>query len=124
VRSLLGQFNEVWARQDHASIPNLLKGQVLERIRRQRIRATRINDDGAVQICRRAAASTHELATLMRDAYVVRVTADYEPDIRVVPDEQGRFRLNSVPVTAAHDWPVRAREHGLRIIRALHLADE
>ena len=123
VRSLLGGLNATWAGAQHASIPNLLTGQVLERIKRQRNRALRVGDSDAAQICVRAASSTHELATLMKEAYAVRVTADYEPSIPIVSQNGGRFQLNSVPVTTAHDWVARAREHGQRIARAWGLPD-
>jgi hypothetical protein len=121
VRSLLGNLNETWATAQHASLPELLTGQVLARIRRRRARASKVGDTESEQLCYRAAASAHELATLMKDAYAVRVTADYHPDIAVVPDDRGRFQLNLVPVTVAHDWPARAREHGHRIKRAWNL---
>jgi len=124
VRSLLGNLDRSWATAQHASIPALLTGQVLERIKRQRIRAARIGDSDAVNICLRAVASAHELATLMTEAYAVRVTADYEPGIPIVADDRGRFRLNLVLVTTAHDWPDRAREHGQRIKRAWSLTDD
>lgn len=124
VRSLLGNLNGSWSKTQHASIPKLLKGAVLERINRQRIRAAKIGDNDAVNICRQAAASAHELATLMTEAYAVRVTADYEPGIPIVADDRGRFRLNFVLVTTAHDWPDRAREHGQRIRRAWSLTDD
>lgn len=124
VRSMLGDLNETWAAAQHAGIPDLLTGQVLATIKRLRTRAAKLGDNDAVQICERAAASAHELAALMRDAYAVRVTADYRPDIAVVADDRGRFRLNLVPVTTAHDWAARAREHGRRIKRAWSLVDD
>ena len=124
VRSMLGDLNETWATAQHASIPELLTGQVMAKIKMQRARAARVRDNEAVEICNRAVASANELATLMRDAYAVRVTADYRPDIAVEPDDRGRFRLNLVPVTTAHEWPARAREFGRRITRAWRLVDD
>lgn len=124
VRSILGNLNEAWTTTQHANIPDLLTGQVLTTIRRQRARAAKLDDGPAVQICRRAEASARELANLMREAYAVRVTADYHPEIIVMADGRGRFRLNSVPVTVAHDWPIRASEHGQRIERAWSIADD
>jgi hypothetical protein len=124
VRSMLGGLNETWATAQHKSIPELLTGQVLAKIKSQRTRAARLGDNEAVEICNRAAASVHALATLMREAYAVRVTADYCPDIAVEPDGRGRFRLNLVLVTTAHDWSARARELGQRIKRAWSLVDD
>ena len=124
VRSTLGNLNKEWASAHHASIPTLLTGQVLMTIKRHRKRAARLDDSDAVQICLSAESSAHELAKLMKEAYAVRVTADYYPDVAVVADDRGRFRLNSVPVTVAHDWPIRASEHGQRIERAWSIADD
>ncbi|HVC59305.1 MAG TPA: hypothetical protein VND19_02930 [Acetobacteraceae bacterium] len=124
VRSLLGDLNGTWATAQHASIPELLTGQVLVKIKRQRLRAVRLGDNETVQICHRAASSANALANLMREAYAVRVAADYHPDIPVVPDKRDRFRLNQVSVTTAHNWLARARQHGQAIERAWSSADE
>lgn len=124
VRALLGSLNKTWATAQHSSIPELLVGQVLERITRQRRRAQRLNDRDAIQICGRAKEAVHSLATLMKTAYAVRVTADYSPEIAIIPDNHGRFQLNLVSVTTAHDWPDLAQEYGQRIRRAWNLADE
>jgi len=124
VRTILGDLDGTWATAPHASIPALLTGQVLVKIRRQRMRANKLGDYDAVGICSRAESSAHDLADLMKTAYAVRVAADYRPDIAIEPDGQGRFRLNQVRVTTAHDWPARAREYGQRIKRAWSLLDD
>lgn len=124
VRSLLGDLDAAWAKPQHKSIPELLTGQVLDRIKRHRKRAARLDDNESMNICSRAEASAKALASLMREAYAVRVVADYNPDTLVVPDNRARFRLYGVPVTAAHDWLARARQHGQAIERAWSLVDD
>jgi|SRR5580658_224368 hypothetical protein len=124
VRSMLGGLNSTWATVAHKSIPDLLTGQVLARIRQLKARATRLRDNRATDICRRGAASARELATLMKGANAVRVAADYHPEIAVVLDDRGRFQLNLMSVTIAHEWTERAREHGRRIRRAWDLSDD
>ncbi len=122
VRTILGDLNVTWLTAQHASIPMLLTGQVLDAINHQRKRATKVGDNEAVQICLRGAAAARELAALMKDAYAVRVTADYHPDIPVKPSDRGRFQLNLMPVTTAHDWAPRARLLAPTIKRAWSLA--
>ncbi|WP_234731321.1 hypothetical protein [Acidocella facilis] len=124
VRSLLGSLNESWATAQHSSIPKLLNGQIVEQIGRKRQRAAKLGDTAALQICSRAKQSAHDLAALMETAYATRVTADYHPEVIVEAETRGRFRLNLVSVTIAHDWPVKARENGERIKRAWRLSDE
>lgn len=121
VRSMLGDLDKAWGTVQHASIPDLLVGQVRKKIRCRRRRAAKVGDTEAVQICGRAMASASELAALMKEAYAVRVTADYFPDVTVVHDDGERFTLNSVGVTEAHDWVFRARRHSEAITRALRL---
>jgi hypothetical protein len=122
VRAILGDLDRTWATLSHASIPELLTGQILSRIKHQSKRAAQIRDGEAVGICNRAASSAHDLADLMKAAYAVRIAADYHPDIAVEPDGEGRFRLYQVNVTAAHEWPARALAHGEKIRRAWNLS--
>jgi len=124
VRSMLGTINETWATAQHAKIPELLTGQVLKTIKRRRKRADRLDDNEASLICSRAAAAANDLADLMKEAYAVRVAADYSPDSQIEADVKGRFRLNFVTVTAAHDWLARSREQANRIKRAWKLLDD
>lgn len=124
VRAMLGSLNGTWGTMPHAGIPDLLTGQVRAQIKQRQKRAAKLGDNDAIQICIRGVASTYELADLMKTAYATRVTADYYPDIAIQTDDDGRFRLNQIAVTVAHDWLARAREHGRRIRRAWTLADE
>jgi hypothetical protein len=121
---MLGHLKGTWATAHHASIPELLTGQVLAEIKRKRNRAAKLGDKEAVEICNRAVVSANALANLMRDAYAVRVTADYHPDVAVQADDRGRFRLNWVSVTTAHEWPARARVFEQKIKRAWGLVDD
>lgn len=124
VRSTLGGLNETWARAPHKSIPELLTGKVLAKIKQQQTRVATLGDSEASRICSRAATAAKELAELMKAAYAVRVTADYHPEIAVEPDDRGRFRLNSVHVTEAHEWSARARQYMQSIKRAWSIADD
>lgn len=124
VRSMLRDLNETWAEIPHADIPKLLTGQVRTTIKRKQRWATRLGETEAVQICIRGATSAHELAALMGEAYAVRVTADYYPEIAIVSGNRGRFQLNLVHVTTAHDWAGRARGFGQKIKRAWKVVDD
>lgn len=123
VRDLLGSLDPSWISAQHKSIPDLLNGSVLSAIKKKRNRATKIGDAEAIQICSRADTSARELASMMRKAYAVRVTADYNPEIRVERQEGGRFKLNLVSVNDAHGWPTLAKEYGENIKRAWNLGD-
>ena len=121
---MLSLLNTEWARTPHASIPLLLSGQILAQIRKIRNRALRVDDTEAVNLCQRTQASIHELANLIREAYAVRVTVDYNPDIPIVVASNGRFQLSLVPVTTAHDWPTRAEILGGTIVRAWKISSD
>ena len=123
VRALLGNLDNTWLKAKHKNIPEILTGQVVKKINNNRVRLQKIGDSDAVGICNRAKTSALELANMMKDAYAARVMADYEPDIPIVRDGRDRFRLNMIPVSTAHEWPNRAKEHCGRIRRAWDLTD-
>lgn len=118
VRSMLGSLNETWSEMKHAKIPEVLTGEVLKKIRRNRRKAISLKDVEATEICRKAEAAAHDLAKVMKNAYAVRVVADYNLNITVNADIHGRFQLYEVSITVAHGWPNHARLCGEKIRRA------
>jgi hypothetical protein len=124
VRSLLGSLNPSWTRQPHKEIPGLLRGTIVDTIKKTRIKSAKIADVTAVQLCQRARHSAHELARIMEHANAVRVVADYNPDIKVIRQEGDRFSLYEFSVTSAHDWSRQTQHHSECIKRAWRLNDK
>ena len=60
---------------------------------------------------------------MMKKAYLVRVTADYYPDVAVEPDDLGGFRLNSIRAHDASEWLDKAKEYCSAIEQAARLTD-
>jgi len=123
VRQSLKKFNPNW-QGTHSSIPEELTGSITREIANIQRSVARIPDNQAVSICKIAKRSLRELADLMKDAYSVRVIADYYPDISIQLDA-GRFKLDRTNITTAHDWLYRAQTYIMAIERArsiLHVA--
>lgn len=110
VREMLGKLDSTkWLRTPHANVPGILSGTVKETLKKERLKAQKIGDAELVTLCNRAVAACDSLAGLMKEGSAVRVTADYYPEIPIDFTDSPRFKLNSIDITAAHDWPLRAR---------------
>jgi hypothetical protein len=109
VRSGLAKLRHEWSEIQHAAIPELLRGKVTEELKRGRSRAQRASDSELVTQCNRSIAAAAALAQIMDEGRMTRVTADYEPDVPVDFTTGSDFRLNTVPVSKARNWPSRAK---------------
>jgi hypothetical protein len=121
VRDLMLEFNSRWA-GSHSSIPEMLRGTVRGEISRFRSAANKRGNSEQSEAANRAIAAIHSLATLMEEANRLRVTADYNPAIRVEDQGGERFALVSTNITEAHQWPSNATLYVALIQRALRLA--
>lgn len=121
VREMLRRFNPAW-RGSHAQVPDELEGSIAKRLAAIKRTAQRLDDHQGVAICQAARGGLLDLAQLMRGAYVVRVKADYEPEIRIALDSI-RFSLDSTSINDAHNWLYRARNYIQVIDRARELSD-
>jgi uncharacterized protein (UPF0332 family) len=121
VRAFILEFNPDWAAV-HSAIPGVLTGSITREIKNFRSSALRQKDHESVEICNRATAALASLAKLMESAYTVRVTADYNPSIKVMDDTNERFSLGTATITQAHGWPDQARILTGAIRRAWRLA--
>ena len=54
--------------------------------------------------------NVHLLTDLLSEAYRVRVLADYEPEVRVKPENQ-TYRLGTATLSRANGWEGRAHLH-------------
>ncbi len=108
VRRLLIELDSKWDKLPHADYPNLLRVTIKTEIDKHKRRAQRLNDSALVQLCLQAINASHELAKIMEKGFVTRVVADYRPEIKVDFTGGDRFRLQSVEITEAHQWPEKA----------------
>lgn len=109
IREGLRSLHGTWAGLAHKDIPPLLKGEIKKTLKRGLQDAKRLSDGDVVKQCSKAIEAADELAELTTRAYGVRVTADYNPEIRVSFNERGTFSLNAIAVDEAKKWPYKAR---------------
>lgn len=109
VREKLVDLNPDWSGTGHSSYPEILNGTVKKRIASGRKSAVKIGDGPLIALCQKALHAAHQLSELMRLGYAVRVVADYNPQVSVNFISADRFKLNDVEITAAHEWPDRAK---------------
>ena len=120
-RALILEFEPQW-QAVHADLPNYLKATVFREIDRFRKQSVRRQNDEAVRICNQAIAAVRSLATLLSNAYPVRIAADYQPEIPVTSPDGDRFSLANVSINAAHSWSNEARAYAAVIRRGWRLS--
>ena len=104
VRELLGKMERKWESANHSAFPEVLKGEVTKRLKRERNAARRRNDSQLVKLLDKALKSVQEMAKTYEEALAVRITADYETDVQVDFTSSDRFSLKEIDVTRAHSW--------------------
>jgi hypothetical protein len=108
VRKMMSALDAGWSQLPHASYPATLRGAVKKKLQEGRKKALKVGDHEVVAACAKAISAASEIASLMESASATRVVADYNPQIPVTFLENGRFSLNNINITDAHDWPVKA----------------
>lgn len=112
-RDMLSTYNVVWKRAKHAGIPDLLEGEFMKPvINRLRIDAkkNRITESEMKRLKSDLLFATTGLANLLREAYSVRVIADYEPETAIA--SVGKvISLNSYKLNSASNWASRASSY-------------
>ena len=121
VRDLMLEFNPRWS-GSHASIPGMLRASVHDEIAKFRSAANKRRNPEQSEAANKASSAIHSLAALMEEANTLRVTADYNPAIKVEDHGGERFALVSTNITEAHQWPTQARLYVQLILRAMRLA--
>lgn len=108
-RAMLGEFDTGWQRTAHSEIPNLLKTGVKRRIETA---LTAAEKGGIISVSEKSSMLTqvksalNELASLLAEAYEVRVVADYEPE-EILRVSAGAISLRSCNAEAASNWSNR-----------------
>ena len=118
VRSVLKSIDPAWAKPSHQSMPEVLKGEVLKRLKRQ-IRNAReqglITDSKGSELYRTAGTAASELSNLLTSARETRRLADYEPEIRVGKTSSGTT-LGQWTLDAARNWERRVEAQSKTIL--------
>ncbi|MFZ6861379.1 hypothetical protein ACO0K7_01955 [Undibacterium sp. Ji67W] len=110
VRYGLGKLQDEWSGDmPHATIPQVLRGQVVKALKNGYSLANKNNDREAMSLCSDGITAAKNLAELMEKGRGIRVAADYHPEITVDFKSHVDFKLNTVEVSDARSWPARAR---------------
>jgi hypothetical protein len=115
MRQTLYEMDNSYARTPHASIPGLLEGGILKRIRKElqgQQKAKLIGDSRASVLRHDANTAAAELGNILRTAYQVRVIADYSPEVGVVFANRRQFSLNGTHQGSARTWSRRVEHFG------------
>tara|TARA_R110001583_G_scaffold10719_2_gene49376 strand:- start:3044 stop:3547 length:504 start_codon:yes stop_codon:yes gene_type:complete len=126
-RETLGKMQSNWKGTAHAEIPNLLQNGLRKPVKKAIIKQQKLGlvDEGdKSRILTSVNVTGNELAELLKEAYNLRIIADYEPEIRT--SKNGNvISLKNYKLTSAINWPDRANQlcsKLLKIWRELGLA--
>jgi hypothetical protein len=119
VRDLLAKLDEAWARQPHSNIPDLLEGKVIKRMKesaRQQHKAGIISEKRSKSVIHEASSAASDIASVLKVAYSVRVTADYDPN-QSVTLQQGTLWLIEHSDAEARNWKVQVEQRKSVLLR-------
>lgn len=105
-RELLLQIDSSWAHAPHRNIPDLLERDLVKRLRTalKALQAKGLVTEGkAKRLINQTHAAGGDMASILRIAYKVRITADYIPEEKV-HFEPGTFRLATHTESEAREW--------------------
>ena len=104
VREALVSMNFDVKQLSHKSIPDLLGASVVSYLKRERRRAEMLGDSELVGLINAAIPAISRLASLLKEAYGLRVVADYRPEVPIEFDPSSRFSLTGIGITKADLW--------------------
>lgn len=108
-RQLLIQIDTSWAHTPHGNIPVLLETDLVKRFRTA-IKRLQVNglvsENRSKSLVSQAGTAGGEMASILRTAYKVRITADYTPEEKVI-FEPATFRLATHTEAEAKQWLIR-----------------
>ena len=116
-RQMLGEFKTEWERTAHRNIPDLLKGKLKKKL----TSAIDLSRPEGIKVRDEHNSSVTALAVLLEQAYQVRISADYEPEVRIQQTNQA-ISLSGHTLTSAEEWPGRAASYCEAIRRAWKVA--
>lgn len=109
VRESLAEMNDAWKGLKHKAYPEVLTGQVVNRLKSGKRAAIRARDRELVRLCSAAIDAAKDLASVMQEGYAIRVVADYEPRSKVSFSGSADFSLNSISVAQAKKWAPKSK---------------
>lgn len=112
-REMLGEFKPEWKHTQHKGIPehleNAIKKHVLPQLKIH-VQKGVISASEMQRLRQELQIATSALANLLKEAYDVRITADYEPEI-AIESNGNLILLNSYKLNSAGSWANRASSH-------------
>lgn len=105
-RQMLGEFEPKWQTTAHRNIPDLLKGE----LKRELKSAIDLSRPEGIKVINKHNSSVNALASLLEQAYKVRISADYEPELRIQQTNKV-ISLGNHKLTSAERWPGRAASY-------------
>jgi len=119
VRSVLKTLDPAWATPSRQSMPAVLKGEVLNRLKRHVRTAQKtgqISHTKGNQLVRTAGTAASELSNLLVSARETRRLADYEPETRVMR-AGSTTTLGQWTLDAARNWERRVEAQSKTIMK-------
>lgn len=109
VRDMLGQINSKWAKVPHKNIPKTLEDDLVKLFRdngRKQVLGKVLPESQLRSYLSQTNAAAGEIASTLTSAYMVRVTADYEPDHKIEFIDE-KISLASHTLDEAKNWKRR-----------------
>jgi hypothetical protein len=119
MRSVLKTIDPAWATPSHQSMPEVLKGEVLQRLKRHIRTAQKsgqITEAKGHEFLRAARTAASELSNLLVSARETRRLADYQPETRVVRSGT-TMTLGQSTLEAARNWERRVEAQSKTILK-------
>jgi len=111
-RDMLGELKPKWKNTAHKNIPNLLltsvKKSVDNELKKQLNRGV-ISMGEKSSFKTKLNSATVELSNLLKEAYELRVTADYAPEVPILK-LNNVLKLKEYKLSSARKWPGKASE--------------
>ena len=108
-RQMLGELETKWERTAHRNIPDLLKDKLKPKLKSAILAIDKriLTRGQGMRVIEQHNKSLSDLADLLEQAYNARISADYEPEVRIQETNKG-ISLGNHTLTSAEKWPGRA----------------
>lgn len=107
VREMLSSFDSKWSKIPHKDAPEILKGDIFKKFKREQSKALNTGDAALRNQLDTGRRALSELASILIKANATRVVADYQPSEKVDFTKATRFSLKNIEITEAHNWTGR-----------------
>ena len=104
LRDLVHELETDWIKTPHKQYPDLLNGKITKRLKLERKKAHKSGDRELYSMIESSLYAVPRMANIIKQAYSLRLIADYQPDVPVNFSTADRFSLNDIEITQAHRW--------------------